>query len=192
MAIGVVALQGAVREHLERLRRMGAEAREVRTPQQLEGADAVILPGGESTTLWKLMERIGLHQALRDFAAEGKPILGTCAGMILMAREVDESDQPLLGLMDIVVRRNAFGRQVDSFEQDLDIAGFNGAKFRGVFIRAPYIVAAGPEVEVMAEVKGKGVLAQQGKLIATAFHPELTDDLRVHKMLVAMAEGSEV
>ena len=189
MAIGVVALQGAVREHLERLRRMGAEAREVRTPQQLEGADAVILPGGESTTLGKLMQRIGLDRALAEFAAAGKPILGTCAGMILLARAVEGSQQPLLGLMDIVVRRNAFGRQVDSFEHDLDIAGFNGAKFRGVFIRAPYIVEAGPQVEILARVNGHGVLARQGGLLAAAFHPELTDDPRLHKLFVEMAEA---
>jgi 5'-phosphate synthase pdxT subunit len=189
LAIGVLALQGAVREHVHALRRLEVEAREIRTPEHLEGVEGVILPGGESTTLWKLMERIGLDEALRDFAAKGKPILGTCAGMILMARQVDDADQPLLGLMDMVVRRNAFGRQIDSFEADLEIARFNGARFRAVFIRAPYIVSAGPQVEVMAEVEGKGVLARQGKLIAAAFHPELTDDLRVHKMFVEMAEG---
>ena len=189
MAIGVLALQGAVREHLRVLERLGVEGREVRTPQQLEGVSGVIMPGGESTTVGKLMARIGLDRALKEFAAAGKPIMGTCAGMILLARKVDEGDQPLLRLMDIVVRRNAFGRQVDSFEQDLDIAGLNGVKFRGVFIRAPYIVEAGPEVEVMAEVDGKGVLARQGRVIAAAFHPELTDDLRLHRMFVEMAEG---
>ena len=191
LRIGVLALQGAVREHVHALQRLKVEAREIRTPQHLEGVKGVILPGGESTTLWKLMERIGLDEALRDFAAEGNPILGTCAGMILMARKVDESDQPLLGLMDMVVRRNAFGRQVESFEQDLEIAQFNGTRFRAVFIRAPYIVDSGPEVEVMAEVEGKGVLARQGNLIAAAFHPELTDDLRLHRMLVEMAEGGD-
>ena len=189
MAIGVVALQGAVREHLERLQRMGAEARAVRTPQQLEGADAVILPGGESTTLGKLMQRIGLDRTLAEFAAAGKPILGTCAGMILLARAVEGSEQPLLGLMDIVVRRNAFGRQGESFEQDLEVAGFNGVKFRGVFIRAPFVVEAGPGVEVMSQVDGHPVLVRQGKLLAAAFHPELTDDLRLHKLFVEMAEA---
>jgi len=192
LAIGVLALQGAVKEHIQSLRRLGVEAREVRTPQQLEGVGGVILPGGESTTLGKLMERIGLDRALVDFAAAGKPILGTCAGMILMARAVEGLSQPLLGLMDIVVRRNAFGRQVESFEQDLEIAHLDGKKFRAVFIRAPYIVEAGPEVEVMAQVEGNPVLARQGKLVAAAFHPELTDDLRLHKLLVEMAEGGEI
>lgn len=189
MAIGVLALQGAVREHLRVLERLKVEGREVRTPQHLEGVSGVIMPGGESTTVGKLMARIGLAAALRDFADSGKPIMGTCAGMILLARKVDEGEQPLLGLMDIVVRRNAFGRQVDSFEQDLDIAGFDGVKFRGVFIRAPYIVEAATKVQVMAAVDGKGVLARQGKIIAAAFHPELTDDLRLHRMFVEMAEG---
>lgn len=189
MTIGVVALQGAVREHIQTVRRLGVEAQEIRTPRQLEGVEGVILPGGESTTLGKLMERIGLDRALREFAAAGKPVLGTCAGMILMARAVEEFTQPLLGLMDVVVRRNAFGRQVESFEQDLEIFGLDGKKFRAVFIRAPYITEAGPQVEVMAEVDGHGVLARQGKLVAAAFHPELTDDLRLHRMFVGMAEG---
>jgi 5'-phosphate synthase pdxT subunit len=188
VAIGVLALQGAVREHVRALERLGVESREVRTPQHLGDVKGLIIPGGESTTVGKLMARIGLDAALKDFAESGSPIMGTCAGMILLARKVDEGGQPLLGLMDIVVRRNAFGRQVDSFEQDLDIAGFNGVKFRGVFIRAPYIVEAGRGVEVLAEVEGKGVLARQGKLIAAAFHPELTDDMRLHKLFVDLAE----
>jgi len=187
--IGVLALQGAVKEHLGSLRRMGVQAREIRTPAHLEGIAGVILPGGESTTLGKLMERIGLDRALREFAAAGKPILGTCAGMILMARAVEGYEQPLLGLMDVVVRRNAFGRQVESFEQDLEISRLDGKKFRAVFIRAPYIVEVGPEVEVMAKVEGRPVLAREGKLLAAAFHPELTEDLRLHKLFVEMAEG---
>ncbi len=187
MAIGVVALQGAVREHMERLRRLGAQGREVRRPQELRGLRGVILPGGESTTLGKLMQRIGLDDALREFAAAGEPIFGTCAGMILMARSLDGNDQPLLELMNVKVRRNAFGRQVDSFEQDLRIAGLNGGGFRGVFIRAPYVVEVGPGVSVLAEVEGQAVLVREGQMLAAAFHPELTDDLRVHRLFVEMA-----
>ena len=186
MAIGVLALQGAVAEHIERLRRLGAEAREVREPHDLDGLEGIILPGGESTTLGKLMRRIGLDSALREFAGVGKPMFGTCAGMILMARSLDGNDQPLLGLMDMKVRRNAFGRQVDSFEQDLEVTGLDGDGFRGVFIRAPYVVETGPEVSVLAQVDGHGVLVRQGRLMAAAFHPELTDDLRVHKLLLDM------
>jgi 5'-phosphate synthase pdxT subunit len=186
LAIGVLALQGAVAEHIERLRRLGAEAREVREPHDLDGLEGIILPGGESTTLGKLMRRIGLDSALREFAGAGKPMFGTCAGMILMARSLDGNDQPLLGLMDMKVRRNAFGRQVDSFEQDLEVTGLDGDGFRGVFIRAPYVVETGPEVSVLAQVDGHGVLVRQGRLMAAAFHPELTDDLRVHKLLLDM------
>jgi 5'-phosphate synthase pdxT subunit len=192
LAIGVLALQGAVAEHIERLRRLGAEAREVREPHDLDGLEGIILPGGESTTLGKLMRRIGLDSALREFAGAGKPMFGTCAGMILMARSLDGNDQPLLGLMDMKVRRNAFGRQVDSFEQDLEVAGLDGDGFRGVFIRAPYVVETGPEVSVLAQVDGHGVLVRQGRLMAAAFHPELTDDLRVHRMFLEMARGADV
>jgi 5'-phosphate synthase pdxT subunit len=192
LAIGVLALQGAVAEHIERLRRLGAEAREVREPHDLDGLEGIILPGGESTTLGKLMRRIGLDSALREFAGAGKPMFGTCAGMILMARSLDGNDQPLLGLMDMKVRRNAFGRQVDSFEQDLEVTGLDGDGFRGVFIRAPYVVETGPEVSVLAQVDGHGVLVRQGRLMAAAFHPELTDDLRVHKLFVEMVQrGSQ-
>ena len=187
MAIGVLALQGAVAEHVDSLRRLGVEARAVRTPQDLEGVAGTILPGGESVTLGKLMERIGLDRALVDFARSGKPIFGTCAGMILVARELEGQRQPLLGLMDMVMRRNAFGRQIESFEQELAIAGLEDGKFRGVFIRAPYVVQAGPQVTVMAQVNGKGVLARQDKLLAAAFHPELTDDLRLHEMFLEIA-----
>jgi len=191
LTIGVLALQGAVREHLESLRRLGIEGREVRTPEHLRWVAGIILPGGESTTLGKLMARIGLDEALRDFAAAGKPVMGTCAGLILLAREVEGDRQPLLGLMDMAVRRNAFGRQIDSFEQDLEIAGLEGPKFRAVFIRAPYIERAGGGVEVLAEVNGKAVLARQGNLLAVAFHPELTDDLRLHRLFAEMAEEGE-
>lgn len=191
MTIGVLALQGAVREHLFALERLGVEGREVRRPEHLHAVSGIILPGGESTTLGKLMARIGLDAALREFAAVGKPVMGTCAGLILLAREVEGNRQPLLGLMDIAVRRNAFGRQIDSFEQDLRIAGFEGPPFRAVFIRAPHIERAGSEVEVLAQVNGKAVLARQGHLLAVAFHPELTDDLRVHRMFVEMAKRGQ-
>jgi len=188
LVVGVVALQGAVREHLEALRRLGVEAITVRTPEEVEAAEALILPGGESTTIGKLMARYGLVEPIQRLAASGRPLLGTCAGMILMAKRIEGglADQPRLGVMDITVARNAFGRQVDSFEADLEFAGVNGGPARAVFIRAPIIQSVGPEVEVLARHGDRIVAARQGRLLALSFHPELTDDTRVHAFFLSM------
>jgi pyridoxal 5'-phosphate synthase pdxT subunit len=173
LKIGVLAVQGNLREHVAVLRRLGAEAVEVRLPEHLDGLDGLVLPGGESTAIARLMALYGLDEALRDFRA---PVFGTCAGMIVLDREH-------LGLADITVRRNAFGRQVHSFEADLDI-GHGDEPVRAVFIRAPWIEDAGPEVEVLAEVDGHPVLARQGRILVAAFHPELTDDTRIHELFL--------
>jgi pyridoxal 5'-phosphate synthase pdxT subunit len=173
LRIGVLAVQGNFREHAAVLRRLGAEPIEVRLPEHLQGLDGLILPGGESTAITRLMELYGLDDALREFEA---PIFGTCAGMIVLDREH-------LGLADISTRRNAFGRQVHSFEADLDI-GHGDEPVRAVFIRAPWIEDAGPDVEVLAEVDGHPVLARQGRILVAAFHPELTDDTRIHELFL--------
>jgi 5'-phosphate synthase pdxT subunit len=173
LRIGVLAVQGNFREHAAVLRRLGAEPVEVRLPEQLEGLDGLIVPGGESTAITRLMALYGLDEALRGF---GAPIFGTCAGMIVL-------DRDHLGLVDIRVQRNAFGRQVKSFETDLDI-GHGDEPVRGVFIRAPWIELAGPDVEVLAEVDGHPVLARQGRILVAAFHPELTDDTRIHELFL--------
>jgi pyridoxal 5'-phosphate synthase pdxT subunit len=173
LRIGVLAVQGNFREHASVLRRLGAEPVEVRLPEQLDGLDGLILPGGESTAIGRLMRLYGLDEALRSFEA---PIFGTCAGMIVL-------DRDHLGLADFTTERNAFGRQVRSFEADLDIG--NGEKpVRGVFIRAPWIEDAGPNVEVLAEIDGHPVLAREGRILVAAFHPELTDDTRIHELFL--------
>jgi 5'-phosphate synthase pdxT subunit len=171
--IGVLAVQGNFREHAAVLRRLGAEAVEVRLPDQLAGLDGLIIPGGESTAITRLMRLYGLDEALRRFEA---PIFGTCAGMIVLDREH-------LGLGDFRVERNAFGRQVHSFEADLEL-GNGGEPLRAVFIRAPWIEDAGPGVEILAEVDGHPVLAREGRILVASFHPELTDDTRVHELFV--------
>jgi pyridoxal 5'-phosphate synthase pdxT subunit len=172
--VGVLALQGGFALHAAVLRRLGAEVREVRTPADLEGLDGLVLPGGESTTVSLGIEREGLAGPLRELAARGTPVLGTCAGLIVL-------DRDHLALMDIVARRNAFGRQLHSFEEDLDIAGIDGPPVRAVFIRAPWIEEAGPGVEVLASVDGHPVAARQGNLDVLSFHPELGDDTRLHE-----------
>ncbi|MCY3867393.1 MAG: pyridoxal 5'-phosphate synthase glutaminase subunit PdxT [Chloroflexi bacterium] len=180
MKIGVLALQGAFIEHIKMLRRLGLEAVEVRLPHQLDRLDGLIIPGGESTTIGKLASEYGLIAPLRRFART-KPTWGTCAGMIFLAKDIGIDEQPILGAMDITVDRNAFGRQIDSFETDLQIAGLAGAPFHAVFIRAPVVTAVEPGVDVLARLDdGRIVAARQGRLLATAFHPELTDDLRLH------------
>jgi pyridoxal 5'-phosphate synthase pdxT subunit len=190
--IGVLALQGDFAEHKAALQRAGAEAVEVRLPHQLNDIDGLIIPGGESTTLRKLADTYGLMEPLREFARL-RPTWGTCAGAILLAREID-GQEPHLGVMDIKVRRNAFGRQIDSFVTDLEI---DGDRYPAVFIRAPLILSVGPQVKVLARLSdgqsnrqsnGQIVAAQQGHLLATAFHPELTADLRFHRNFVMMAE----
>lgn len=182
MKVGVLAIQGDFVEHIAVLRKLGVEGLEVRLPNQLEELDGLIIPGGESTTLSRLMSIYKLREPIDDMARRGKVIWGTCAGMIMMAQEVTEEDPIPLKLMDIGVCRNAFGRQVDSFEQDLDIAGFDHVPFHGVFIRAPVIFRVGQGVDILASVsEAQPVAVQQGNLLATAFHPELTSDSRFHQ-----------
>lgn len=165
---------------------LGAEGVPVKYVRDLEGLDGLILPGGESTTLGKLMAKHGLDAAIKERAEAGLPVYGTCAGLILLARDIPGSEQPRLGLMDITVKRNAYGRQVDSFETDLDIPALGETPFRAVFIRAPYIEAVGPGVEVLAEHGGKIVAARQGRYLVSAFHPELTGDPRLHAYFLEM------
>ena len=185
LRIGVLAVQGNFREHLSVLRRLGVEASEVRKPHQLDGLDGLIIPGGESTVIGKLVRAYELESTIRAF--EGA-IFGTCAGMILLAREAVDGtpDQPLLGLIDIVVRRNAYGRQVRSFETDLELRG-DSKPLRAVFIRAPWIERTGAQVEILAEYDGRPVLAREGRILVAAFHPELTDDTRVHEFFCEVA-----
>jgi 5'-phosphate synthase pdxT subunit len=179
LTIGVLAVQGNFREHAAMLRRLGAGVVEVRKPEQLEGLDGLVVPGGESTAIGRLIRLYGLEEAIRRFA---QPILGTCAGMILLSRDAVDGvpDQPFLGAIDLVVRRNGYGRQVRSFEADLELRG-EDEPLRGVFIRAPRVEQAGPEVEVLAELDGDPVLLRQGRILVAAFHPELTEDTRVHE-----------
>ncbi|HSQ36338.1 MAG TPA: pyridoxal 5'-phosphate synthase glutaminase subunit PdxT [Acidimicrobiia bacterium] len=185
--VGVLALQGDFREHAAALSRLAVEPVLVRAPGDLEGLSALIVPGGESTTIGLLAARFGLLEPLRRALAAGLPTLGTCAGMIFLAAgTTGGQEQPQLGVLDVVVDRNAFGRQVDSFEADLEVEGLEGP-VHGVFIRAPRVQRAGPGVEVLASVDGQPVMVRQGNLLATAFHPELTGDLRVHRLLLAMA-----
>jgi pyridoxal 5'-phosphate synthase pdxT subunit len=173
--VGVLALQGGFGAHARVLRALGAEVREVRVPADLEGLDGLVLPGGESTTMSLGIEREGLAGPLRAFAG---PVLGTCAGLIMLDREH-------LGMLDVTARRNAFGRQLQSFEADLELAGIDGPPLRAVFIRAPWVEEAGPEVEVLAEVDGHPVAVRQGRLLAVSFHPELSDETRVHEAFLA-------
>jgi 5'-phosphate synthase pdxT subunit len=196
MKIGVLALQGAFIEHEAVLKRLGVDVVEVRLPSDLEDVDGVIIPGGESTTIGKLAVQYNLMEPLRELARSGKPLWGTCAGMIFMAKAVEAEgrDQPLLGLMDVRVQRNAFGRQVDSFEADLNIKGVDGDKpFHAIFIRAPLIESVGPGVDVLARVEKDNqdviVAARQGNLLVTSFHPELSRDDRFHRYFVKMVES---
>jgi 5'-phosphate synthase pdxT subunit len=188
MLVGVLALQGDFAEHIAMLSRIGVDTREVRKPSDLEGVDALIIPGGESTTIGKLMARYGLDAAIRARAEQGMPIYGTCAGLILLAQEIEGSNQPRLGLMDIAVIRNAFGRQIESFEADIPFAPTPDQPIRGVFIRAPIVSRVGAGVQVLSDFAGKIVAVQQGNLLATAFHPELTDDTRVHRYFLTLVK----
>ena len=183
MKVGVLALQGATGLHRAVLEALGAAAVDVRTPQDLAGVDAVILPGGESTTMSFLLDSSGLREPLRQRLADGLPALGTCAGMILLAAEVLDGrpDQTSFGAIDVTVRRNAFGRQNDSFEADLDVAGLAGGRLHAVFIRAPAVERVGTGVEVLASVGDRPVLCRQGPVTVCSFHPELGDDLRLHQ-----------
>jgi 5'-phosphate synthase pdxT subunit len=181
-------MQGAFAEHIRALEKSGARTRLVRTPEDLDGLDGIVLPGGESTTMTMLMERTGLLEPLREAISHGLATLATCAGMIVLARDVADgmADQHGLGLLDIEVRRNGYGRQVDSFEAALDITGMNGKPFPGVFIRAPLVESTG-SVEVIAQHNGHAVAVRQGRIVALCFHPELTSDLRLHREFVKLA-----
>ena len=189
--IGVLALQGDFAEHAVALRKAGAEAVEVRLPKQLPSLDGLIIPGGESTTITRLLVIYDLLEPLRALARRGFPIWGTCAGAILLARRAIGLDQPNIGAMDITVRRNAFGSQIDSFEVDLDIPAVGDGPYHAVFIRAPVIEDAGSGLDVLARLPdGRMVAARQGPLLATSFHPELTDDLRFHQYFIEIARRS--
>lgn len=188
-----MAVQGDFAEHIAILRTLGVEAREVRLPEHLEGVDGLIIPGGESTTLSRLMTLYHLREAVGHMAAEGKAIWGTCAGMIMMAKEITEEDPIPLKLMDIGVQRNAFGRQIDSFEQDLEVCGFDGEPYHAIFIRAPVIIRVGQKVKILSSLspnnQDQPVAVCQGRLMATAFHPELTNDARFHRYFLDLVEG---
>jgi len=189
VTIGVLALQGSFAEHVDAVRRLGAEPREVRLPAHLEGIDGLIVPGGESTAIGKLLVLASLLEPLRAAIDAGMPVYGTCAGMILLARDIGGLDQPLLGVMDIKVRRNAFGRQLESFEENLQIPRLGAEPFHGIFIRAPLIEETGPGVITLAQLPdGRVVAARQGGLLVSAFHPELTGDLRMHRFFQALIE----
>jgi 5'-phosphate synthase pdxT subunit len=186
--IGVLAMQGAFAEHIRALEACGARTRGVRSAEDLNGLDGIVLPGGESTTMNMLMERVGLLEPLRAAIKGGLPTLATCAGMIVLAREVSDgmADQQGLGLLDIAVRRNGYGRQADSFEADLQVAGLEGKSFHGIFIRSPLVESTGA-VDVIATLDGHAVAVRQGRILALCFHPELTSDLRLHREFVRMA-----
>ncbi len=192
-AIGVLALQGDVLEHLRALQRVGARPVRVRKVADLDGLDGIVIPGGESTTIGKLLRRFELWEPLRLALVDGLPAFGTCAGMILLSRELDQvTEQPVLGILDVVTRRNAFGRQVDSFEADLDIDGLEGGPMHVAFIRAPFVVTLGEDVEVLASVDGHPVLVSQaGRVLAASFHPEVTGDDRLHASFVEMARAAK-
>ena len=191
MKIGVLAVQGDFAEHIAILRKIGFQAREVRLPEQLADLDGLIIPGGESTTLSRLMSIYKLREPVERMALEGRAIWGTCAGMIMLANEITEQDPVPLGLMDIAVQRNAFGRQVDSFEQPLQISPLDAEPYNCIFIRAPVVIRVGACVDVLARLEdGRPVAVRQGNLFATAFHPELTGDARVHQFFITLAEGN--
>lgn len=182
--IGVLALQGGFAAHARMLRSLGAEVREVRTPADLDGLDGLVWPGGESTTMMLGVRREGLAGPLRELVAAGTPVFGTCAGLIML-------DRAHLGVLDVTARRNAFGRQTRSFEADLDLPGIDGGPVRAVFIRAPWVEDAGPEVTVLAEIDGHPVAVQQGRLLAVAFHPELSGDPRLHARFLALVREAQ-
>jgi 5'-phosphate synthase pdxT subunit len=199
MKIGVLALQGAFAEHIAVLRQIGVEGVEVRLPDDLEGVSGLILPGGESTTMRKLIARWELRQPIERLIESGAPIFGTCAGMILLARRIVDGDEPVFPVLDIDIKRNAFGRQLDSFETDLDVPLLGERPVHGIFIRAPVVERTGPSVDVLARLAdGHVVAVRERNVIATAFHPELAGETRFHRLLVTMAsdhdepgEGSE-
>lgn len=190
MRIGILALQGAVREHRDMLRCLGVETADVLTSEDLRGISGLVLPGGESTTVGKLMARYGLLEPVAEAGRAGLPIFGTCTGLILLSKHINNSSQRRLGLMDTCVERNAFGRQLASFEADMPIPALGSKPFHTVFIRAPYIEKAGSGVTTLLCHEGKTLFAQQGNLLAAAFHPELTDDTRVHEYFLRIVAAS--
>ncbi|RFU61467.1 pyridoxal 5'-phosphate synthase glutaminase subunit PdxT [Peribacillus glennii] len=189
VTIGVLGLQGAVREHVRSVEASGASAVVVKKAGQLKDIDGLIIPGGESTTMRRLIDKYGFMEPLRDFASQGKPMFGTCAGLILLAKRIEGYEQAHLGVLDVLVERNSFGRQVDSFEADLTVKGL-ADPFTAVFIRAPHIMEAGENVEVLAEYNGRIVAAREGQFLGCSFHPELTDDHRLTKYFIEMVEQS--
>jgi 5'-phosphate synthase pdxT subunit len=190
--IGVLRVQGAFAEHEAMLRGIGAEAVPVRLPEHLEGLAGLILPGGESTTMRKLIDRWGLQRPILDLAGQGAPILGTCAGMILLAKDIVDGDEPVLPLLDVSVKRNAFGRQLDSFEADIEVPVLGGTPVHAVFIRAPLVERVGDAVDVLARLEDGSVVAvRQRNVMATAFHPELSGETRFHRLLTTMAGAYE-
>ncbi|MFE6688893.1 pyridoxal 5'-phosphate synthase glutaminase subunit PdxT [Streptomyces sp. NPDC057743] len=191
VTIGVLALQGDVREHLKALADAGSEARPVRRPEELDGVDGLVIPGGESTTMSKLAVTFGMLEPLRAFVRAGRPVYGTCAGMIMVADKLldGREDQETLGGIDMIVRRNAFGRQNESFEAAVEVAGIDGGPVEGVFIRAPWVESVGASVDVLATYGGHTVAVRQGNVLATSFHPELTGDHRIHALFVDMVRA---
>ena len=192
MEVGVLAIQGDFAEHIAVLGKLGVTAREIRLPEQLDSLDGLIIPGGESTTLSRLMTIYNLREPIAQMAGRGHAIWGTCAGMIMLSREITEQDPVPLDVMDIGVQRNAFGRQVDSFEQDLNVSALGGAPYHAIFIRAPVIIRVGQGVKVLSALEDeRPVAVQQGNLMATSFHPELTNDYRFHSYFLDLANGND-
>ncbi len=190
MVIGVLALQGAVAEHIRILELCGAEVIPIKKPEEIDRIQALVIPGGESTTIGKLMVKYSFAKKIKDAHKQGMPIFGTCAGLVLVAKQLTEGKQPLLGLIDIKVKRNAFGRQRESFEADLGIPELGTDSFPCVFIRSPWIEYTGPKVKVMSRFNNKVVMAREGNVLVSAFHPELTEDLRIHRYFVDMVKKS--
>ena len=192
MEVGVLAIQGDFAEHVAVLSKLGVTAREIRLPEQLDSLDGLIIPGGESTTLSRLMTIYNLREPIVKMAVQGHAVWGTCAGMIMLSREITEQDPVPLDVMDIGVQRNAFGRQVDSFEQDLNVNALGGAPYHAIFIRAPVIIRVGQGVKVLSALEDeRPVAVQQGNLMATSFHPELTNDYRFHSYFLDLANGND-
>ncbi len=188
LRIGVLGLQGDFREHVEMLNLIGVKTLVVKLPEDLNLIDGLIIPGGESTTMGRIMENVGIKEPLVEKIKKGFPVYGTCAGMILLSKKVSDYNQPLLGVLDIEVERNAYGRQVESFEVDIKIESLGEKPFRAVFIRAPRIISLGENVKVLAEYKGDPVLVREGNILASSFHPELTKDTRIHEYFLRMVE----
>ncbi|UYO35709.1 pyridoxal 5'-phosphate synthase glutaminase subunit PdxT [Bacillus zhangzhouensis] len=187
LTIGVLGLQGAVREHIQSIEACGKEGKIIKRVEELKSVDGLIIPGGESTTMRRLMDTYQFIDPIKAFAAQGKPIFGTCAGLIMLAKHIEDREDAHLGLFNVSVARNSFGRQVDSFEADLEVKGLD-APFTGVFIRAPHIISADDDVEIMAEYDGRIVMAKENNILGCSFHPELTDDHRLTQLFVDMVK----